>query len=196
MHIQRWFRRCQRLILAVAAAFALLAFSSGSPAVPVLAASSLAPVAQTAPGSAAELALLVQELMSGSTAYTAEDLAGATEYLLAHPFEGTIEVMTRSQMDSAIQPDLSVGVGWFGVTIHLTNADVVSLFQTIVTYGTAAVAAALCAPGIWLAVVCGFFGAIAGWIIVTIVLQATNNFGGCGLTIFIPWWGHYSWHCG
>src|SRR5205085_11707704 len=136
---------------------------------------------------------------SQGTTYTAGQFAGAEAYLAAHPMQGTIQYMgqpsSTSTGGSKITPDIWVGVYWWGVRIHLTNADTVSLFSAIVTYGAAAVAAALCSPGVWAAVACGFLGAIVGWIIVTVVLQVTNNFGGCALNIDIPWSGYWSYYC-
>jgi hypothetical protein len=141
--------------------------------------------------------------MSATRTYTAAQLAGAKAYLLAHPFKGTIEYLSQAPGtgastgtgNTALQPDLSVGFNWWGIRIHLTNYDVTGLFNAIVTYGTAAVAAALCSPGVWLMVVCGAVGAFVGWVVVTVVLQVTNNFGGCGLNIDIPWSLNWHWYC-
>jgi hypothetical protein len=183
-------------IVALGGAFALLAFSSGTPATPVLAASALTgqPVA-TIHVNPSTAQLLTATMASQGTTYTPDQLAGATAYLTAHPMQGTIQGIGQPTAPSTgpkVNPDLSVGVYWWGVRIHLTNGDVTSLFSAIVTYGAAAVAAALCAPGVWLSVACGLLGAIVGWIVVTVVLQATHNFGGCALNIDISW--NLNWH--
>lgn len=192
----RWLLRIRSLIIAIAGAAALLACSSGSPAIPVLAASSLNAQPSKAPTIQTITPAQLQTLMASTKAYTPAQLAGARAYLQAHPFQGTIQMVPQSGTTGGrINPDLSVNFYWWGVRIHLTNGDVTSLFSAIVTYGAAAVAAALCSPGVWAAVICGLFGAIIGWIIVTVVLQATNNFGGCGLNIDIPWSLRWHWYC-
>ena len=186
-------------ILALAGALGLLAFSASSPATPVYAAAALAshgaaPASQTAITRAQLLAII-----STAPAYTSAQLAGAKAYLLAHPFQGTVEINGSAQAaptgPSRFRPDISIGWYYWGIRIHLTNGDVTSLFSAMVTYGTAAVAAALCSPGVWLMVVCGAVGAFIGWLVVQVVLQATNNFGGCGLNIDIPWYGYTRWYC-
>ena len=191
--------RIRPLILALGGALAVLAFSSGSPATPVLAASSLATHGNATPVQTSISSAQLLAAMSTTKTYTAAQLAGAKAFLLAHPFKGTIEYLSQAPGTSTgkigIQPNLSVGFYWWGIRIHLTNYDVTSLFTAMVTYGTAAVAAALCSPGVWLMVVCGAIGAFAGWLVVTVVLQATNNFGGCNLNIDIPWYSHSSWYC-
>ena len=190
--------RIRPLILALGGALAVLAFSSASPATPVFAASALtshgaAPI-QNAVTPAQLLAMI-----SKSHSYTPAQLAGAKAYLQSHPFQGTVEYLNQAPGTSTgpggIRPDISVGFYWWGIRIHLTNGDVTSLFSAMVTYGTAAVAAALCAPGVWLAVVCGAVGAFIGWLVVQVVLQATNNFGGCGLNIDRWWSGYTRWYC-
>ena len=190
--------RIRPLILALGGALAVLAFSAGSPATPVLAASALT-THTAAPTQTTITPAQLQALISKAPSYTPAQLAGAKAYLIAHPFQGTVEYVTQAPGPSAgrpgIRPDLSVGWYWWGVRIHLTNADVTSLFSAMVTYGTAAVAAALCSPGVWAAVICGAFGAFIGWVVVTVVLQATHNFGGCGLNIDIPWSGYWRWYC-
>src|SRR5205814_7357500 len=101
----------------------------------------------------------LQAMISKAPSYTLAQLAGAKAYLMAHPFNGSVEYLSQPSGTSTgkvgVQPNISVGFYWWGIRIHLTNADVTSLFSAMVTYGTAAVAAALCAPGVWLAVVCG-----------------------------------------
>jgi hypothetical protein len=182
-------------ILALAGALGILAFSAGSPATPVFAASALASHGATPPSQTITQAQLLA-IMAAAPSYTSAQLAGAQAYLLSHPFQGTIEVTSSSQVNkTGFQPYISIGWYWWGVRIHLTNGDVTSLFSAMVTYGTAAVAAALCAPSVWLAVVCGAVGAFVGWLVVQVVLQATNNFGGCGLNIDLNWWGNSNWYC-
>ena len=191
--------RIRPLILALGGALGILAFSAGSPTTPVLAASALAshnsaPHTQTTISPAQLVATI-----STTHSFTPAQLAGAKAYLLAHPFKGTVEYLSQapgtSTATTGVRPNISVGWYWWGIRIHLTNGDVTSLFTAMVTYGTAAVAAALCSPGVWLMVVCGAIGAFAGWLVVTIVLQATNNFGGCALNIDIPWYGYSRWYC-
>jgi hypothetical protein len=133
--------------------------------------------------------------MSTSRSYTPAQFAGARAYLLAHPFQGTVQVSGSATGPSRFQPNISLGAYWWGYRIHLTNGDVTSLFTTIVQYGTAAVAAALCSPGVWLMVVCGAVGAFIGWVVVQVVLQVTHNFGGCGVNIDVNWWGSWHWYC-
>jgi hypothetical protein len=186
--------RIRPLILALGGAVAVLAFSAGSPATPVLAASALTSHAAPAP---TQIAITPQQLLalaSQSKGYTSAQLADAKAYLQAHPFQGTIEYLGQAT-GTSVKTNISVGWYWWGVRVHLTNGDVTSLFWAMVTYGTAAVAAALCAPGVWLMVVCGAIGAFVGWLVVTVVLQATNNFGGCGLNIDIRWNGYSRWYC-
>jgi hypothetical protein len=191
--------RIRPLILALGGALAVLAFSSGSTATPVLAASAIASHGGVTPVKTTITSTQLLATLSTSKTYTAAQLAGAKAFLLAHPFKGTIEYVSptpgTSTGTTGVRPDLSVNFYWWGIRIHLTNYDVTSLFSAMVTYGTAAVAAALCSPGVWLAVVCGAIGAFVGWLVVTIVLQATNNFGGCALNIDIPWYSHSRWYC-
>ena len=191
--------RIRPLILALGGALAVLAFSAASPATPVLAASALAShgaAASTQNPSAQQ----ILAMMSKGGTYTPAQLAGAKAYLMAHPFQGTVEYLspppgTSTTGPKVVKPAIGIGFYWWGIRIHLTNGDVTSLFSAMVTYGTAAVAAALCAPGVWLAVVCGAIGAFIGWLVVQVVLQATNNFGGCGLNIDRYWSGYYRWYC-
>ncbi|MDQ6879267.1 MAG: hypothetical protein M3082_16550 [Candidatus Dormibacteraeota bacterium] len=184
------------MILALGGALAVLAFSAASPATPALAASALASHGAAAPP---QNAISPQQLlaMSKSHTYTPAQLAGAKAYLLSHPFQGTVEYQApgTSTAPKGMRPAISGGFYWWGIRISLTNEDVTSLFNAMVTYGTAAVAAALCAPGVWLVVVCGAIGAFAGWLVVSVVLQATNNFGGCALNIDRWWTGYYYWYC-
>lgn len=194
--------RIRPLILALGGALAVLALSAGSPATPVLAASAIASHGAAAPVQNAISPQQLLALISKTQTYTPAQLAGAKAYLQAHPFKGTVEYLpqapgtsTTATTPKGIKPDISIGFYWWGIRIHLTNGDVTSLFSAMVTYGTAAVAAALCAPGVWLAVVCGAVGAFIGWLVVQVVLQATYNFGGCGLNIDIPWRGYIRWYC-
>jgi hypothetical protein len=186
------------LILALGGALAVLAFSAGSPSTPVYAASALSSHSMASVTTSITPAQL-QAMLSKSQPYTPAQLAGAKAYLLAHPFNGSVEYLSQPSGPSTgkvgIQPNISVGFYWWGIRIYLTNGDVTSLFNAMVTYGTAAVAAALCAPGVWLVVVCGAIGAFAGWLVVTVVLQATNNFGGCALNIDRWWSGYTRWYC-
>ena len=186
-------------ILALGGALAVLALSAGSPATPVYAAASLTSHATALTSQTTMTKAQVLALMSASPTYTPAQLAGAKAYFLAHPFQGTIETNPGAQAPSTrvsrFQPYISVGVYWWGYRIHLTNGDVTSLFSNIVYYGTAAVAAALCSPGVWLMVVCGAIGAFVGWLVVQVVLQVTNNFGGCGVNIDVNWWGTSHWYC-
>jgi hypothetical protein len=190
--------RIRPLILALGGALAALAFSAGSPATPVYAASALTSHSAASVTTSITPGQL-KAMMSAAKAYTPAQFAGAKAYLLAHPFSGSIEYLPQPSGTSTgpggIQPKISVGFYWWGIRINLTNGDVTSLFNAMVTYGTAAVAAALCAPGVWLVVVCGAIGAFAGWLVVTVVLQATNNFGGCALNIDRWWTGYTRWYC-
>ena len=190
--------RIRPLILALGGALAVLAFSTASPATPALAASAIASHG-AAPVQTAVTPQQLAAMISKPGSYTPAQFAAAKAYLLAHPFTGTIEIVNPAPATSGgpvgVRPNISVGFYWWGIRIHLTNADVTSLFSAMVTYGTAAVAAALCAPGVWLAVVCGAIGALAGWLVVTVVLQATNNFGGCALNIDRTWYGYSYWYC-
>jgi hypothetical protein len=186
--------RIRPMILALGGALAVLAFSAGSPATPVLAASALTSHG-AAPTQNAIAPSQLLAMMSKSQSYTPAQLAGAKAYLLAHPFQGTVESLSQAPGTSGVRPDISVGWYWWGIRVHLTNGDVTSLFSAMVTYGTAAVAAALCSPGVWAMVICGAIGAFFGWLVVTVVLQATHNFGGCGLNIDIPWRGYIRWYC-
>ena len=190
--------RVRPLILALGGALAVLALSAASPATPVLAASAIASHGAAATAEKAISAQQVVAMISKPGSYSPAQLAAAKAYLLAHPFTGTIEINQAPKASGGpvgVRPNISVGFYWWGIRIHLTNADVTSLFSAMVTYGTAAVAAALCAPGVWLAVVCGAIGALAGWLVVTVVLQATNNFGGCALNIDRTWYGYSYWYC-
>jgi hypothetical protein len=190
--------RIRPLILTLGGALAVLAFSAGSPATPVLAASAITSHGAAAPTQNAISPQQLLAMISKTGSYTPAQLAGAKAYLQAHPFQGTVEnvpAQGTSTTPGKVRPDISIGWYWWGIRIHLTNGDVTSLFWAMVTYGTAAVAAALCAPGVWLMVVCGAVGAFIGWLVVTVVLQATNNFGGCGLNIDIPWRGYIRWYC-
>ena len=188
--------RIRPLILALGGALAVLGFSAGSPATPVLAASALTSHG-AAPAQTSITPAQLQTLISMAHTYTPAQLAAAKAYLKAHPFRGTIEYQPPgpSAGRPGTRPDLSVGWYWWGVRVHLTNYDVTSLFTAMTLFGFAAVAAAICAPGIWLMVVCGAIGTFVGWLVVTVVLQATNNFGGCGLNIDIRWNGSSRWYC-
>lgn len=195
----RWLIRTRSLVLGMGGAFLLMAFSAGSPATPVYAASSLASHAGLATASPpVSPAKLLTMLAKSQSSYTPKQLAGAKAYLMAHPFQGTIQYVSPSGTQTAptgVRPLASVGVYWWGVRIYLTNADVVNLFWAIMLYGSAAVAAALCSPGVWLMVLCGLIGTIVGWIVVEVVLQSTDNFGGCNLNIDIPWDLNWYWYC-
>src|SRR5205085_6362955 len=126
----RWLTRIRTFIAALGGACALLAFSSGSAATPVLAASALTgqPVAKVHV-SQSTAQLLAATMASQGTTYTAGQFAGAGAYLAAHPMQGTIQYMgqpsSTSTGGSKITPDIWVGVYWWGVRIHLTNADTV-----------------------------------------------------------------------
>jgi len=190
--------RIRPLILALGGAVAVLALSAASPATPVLAASAIVSHGADTPVQNAVTQQQLAAMISKPGSYTPAQFAAAKAYLLAHPFTGTIEINQTPKASGGpvgVRPNISVGFYWWGIRIHLTNADVTSLFSAMVTYGTAAVAAALCAPGVWLAVVCGAIGALAGWLVVTVVLQATNNFGGCALNIDRTWYGYSYWYC-
>jgi hypothetical protein len=185
------------LILALGGALAVLAFSAGSPATPVYAASALTSHS-TAPVTTSITQAQLEAMISKTGSYTPAQLAGAKAYLLAHPFNGSVEYLSQPAGTTGkpgMTPYISVGFYWWGIRIHLTNYDVTSLFTAIVTYGTAAVAAALCSPGVWLMVVCGAVGVFIGWLVVAVVLQATNNFGGCALNIDRWWSGYTRWYC-
>jgi len=184
----------RRLVLAMPMLLVMLAFTNGNPAVPAYAASSLTTKAPSTGPIAIDLAQ-VQLMMQNAAPPTAEQLALVTAYFAAHPLQITVKTTSAPPSKGGIQPDLSVYVYWWGVRIHLTNADVVSLFTLIVEAGAGAVAGFLCLEGGPLAIACAIIGAVVGWIIVTAVLQATYNFYGCGLNIDYNYWYGWRWYC-
>jgi hypothetical protein len=137
----------------------------------------------------------LQDLMANTPPPTAEQLALAQTYLTAHPLQGTLTSTASAPTRGGIQPNLSVGWYWWGYRLSLTNADVTSLFTAVVTAGAGAVAASLCIEAGPVAILCAIGGAIVGWLVVTIVLQATNNFGGCAVNIDYNYWNGWGWYC-
>jgi len=193
--VERISATLRRLVMAAPLLLAMLAFTNGNPAVPAYAASSLTTKAAPAPGSTTIDLARIQQLMQKTAPPTAQQIELAKAYFAAHPLQITVQPTGVTPTSGGLQPNLSVGVYWWGFRIHLTNADVVSLFTAIVEAGAGAVAGFLCAPYGPVAIACAIAGAIVGWVVVTVVLQATRNFGGCGLNIDYNYWYGWRWYC-
>jgi hypothetical protein len=194
---ERLMPKLRRVILAIPTLLVLLAFTNGNPAVPVYAASSVTSAAAPVDLHGNISTAAIQQLMTNSAPPSAQQLALARAYFKAHPLQGTLQRMSSAPAAprGGLRPNISVGIYWWGYRLHLTNADVTSLFTVIVEAGAGAVAAALCIEAGPVAILCALAGAFVGWLVVTVVLQATNNFGGCGVNIDYNYWRGWRWYC-
>ena len=85
-------------------------------------------------------------------------------------------------------PDVSTSINWWGIRLHLTQADVHNIWVIVWTTGLAGAGAVLGLPGVWLAVACSIFGAVIGYLIAEIVWNYIGSYvPSCGVNIDIPW---------
>ena len=129
----------------------------------------------------------------------AQKYAQARAYFIAHPINPKIvEIPRPSTRLGSPQPNLSVGVSWYGYDLYLTRDDVHSLLFLIWEVGLAAAATLLCAELGPLSALCGAGGAVFGWLIVTIISQQGWSNWNCGRHFQFYYWGgydNYLWAC-
>lgn len=178
-----------RLSLGVAACLVL----------PLTAAPVQAASTQPAPG-----VTIVGNLSSAQAAFaalpapTAAQLAAAHAWLAAHPkMQGTISKLTAPTGGTGkigVSPDVSVSVNWWGIRLHLTQADVHNIWDLIWAAGIGAAAAVLCSPGLWLAIACAIAGAVIAYIVAEVIWNYIGYWvPGCGVHIDYYWWGSFGY---
>ena len=127
---------------------------------------------------------------------TAAQLAAAQAWLAAHPaMQGTIVKLKQPGGGSGTTSKyVSVNWYWWGIRLHLTQADVHNIWDLIWAAGIGAAAAILCAPGGWLAVACAIIGAVVAYIVAELIWNVIGYWvPGCGVHIDFYWWGGYGW---
>ena len=140
-----------------------------------------------------------QAAFAALPAPTAAQMAAANAWLAAHPkMEGTIEVLTKSRSGGggtlSPTPDVSVGVYWWGIRLHLTQNDVHNIWDLIWAAGIGAAAAVLCSPGLWLAIACAIFGAVIAYIVAELIWNYIGYWvPSCGVHIDYNWSGGFGW---
>ena len=129
---------------------------------------------------------------------TAAQLAAIDAYVKAHPFQGTVTALP-APAGQKVRPDVGGGYYWWGLQATLTNADVHTIIQIIVSGGIGTAAGAICGlfGGPVLIAICGIVGAVFGYAVAEIIW---NNIGpyfrGNGVYVNYNYYGNYRWSWG
>lgn len=177
----------KRLTVGVGAALALFALwmppvgaqAAGTP-------SPAAPAGKTISGTYAQFAAELASL----PAPTQAQLDAALAYAKVHPMQGSFTLIPAPGPIApvGVTPNVSTSINWWGIRLHLTQADVHNIWVIVWTTGLAGAGAVLCLPGAWLAVACSIFGAVIGYLVGEIVWNYIGPYvPSCGVNIDIRW---------
>ncbi len=145
----------------------------------------------------------LQAMIASLPAPTSDQLALAQAFLAKHPIKGTVGIQTSPTSPVTplsttgkvgVTPYVSVGVAWWGIYMHFTQADIHNIWDLIWSAGIGAAAGVLCSPGVALAIACAIGGAVVAYIVAEVIWNYIGYYvPSCGVHIAYYWNGGWNW---
>jgi hypothetical protein len=167
---------------------------------PALAAGPSSPPLPSSPGVTSGTLTIAQleAYVASLPAPTAAQIAAAQAIAAKHAFQGTVSIQYAPSATGGgkigVTPEVSIGVNWWGIYLHLTQQDVHNIWDIIWASGIAATAAILCLPTGWLAVGCAIVGGVFAYLVAEVIWNYIGYYvPSCGVHIGYYWSGRWYW---